>query len=109
MRRAAISAGHVPAVIALRSRGWSSPQRRRRRARPSMLEAPDYLRDSAAIYERSFAIIRAEADLSRFSREEAEIAVRMIHACGQVSAAAAIEFAPGLVEAARAALKRGAP
>ena len=74
-----------------------------------MLKAPDYLRDGAAIYERSCAIIRTEADLSRFSREEAEIAVRMIHACGQVEAAAAIEFAPGLVEAARAALRRGAP
>lgn len=74
-----------------------------------MLKAPDYLRDGAAIYERSFAIIRAEADLARFSAEEAEIAVRMIHACGQVSAAELIEFAPGLVAAARGALKRGAP
>jgi precorrin-8X/cobalt-precorrin-8 methylmutase len=69
----------------------------------------DYLRDGAAIYERSFAIIRAEADLARFSAEEADIAVRMIHACGQVSAAGSIEFAPGLVEAAREALTRGAP
>jgi precorrin-8X/cobalt-precorrin-8 methylmutase len=69
----------------------------------------DYLRDGAAIYERSFAIIRAEADLSRFSAEEADIAVRMIHACGQVSAAELIEFAPGLAAAARGALKRGAP
>jgi precorrin-8X/cobalt-precorrin-8 methylmutase len=69
----------------------------------------DYLRDGAAIYERSFAIIRAETDLSRFSAEEAEIAVRMIHACGQVEAAGAIEFAPGLVDAARGALRRGAP
>ena len=74
-----------------------------------MLKAPDYLRDGAAIYERSFAIIRAEADLSRFTPAEAEIAVRMIHACGQVDVARSIEFAPGLVEAARAALKRGAP
>ncbi len=74
-----------------------------------MLKPQDYLRDGTAIYERSFAIIRAEADLSRFTPEEAEIAVRMIHACGQVSAAEAIEFAPGLVEAARGALKRGAP
>ena len=73
-----------------------------------MLKAPDYLRDGVAIYERSFAIIRAEADLSRFTPEEAEIAVRMIHACGQVDVAGSIEFAPGLVEAARAALKRGA-
>ena len=39
----------------------------------------DYLRDGAAIYERSFAIIRAEADLCRFTPEEADIAVRMIH------------------------------
>jgi precorrin-8X/cobalt-precorrin-8 methylmutase len=74
-----------------------------------MLERPTYLRDGAAIYERSFAIIRAEADLARFSAEEAEIAVRMIHAAGQVSLADSIEFGPGLVTAARDALKRGAP
>jgi precorrin-8X/cobalt-precorrin-8 methylmutase len=74
-----------------------------------MLKRQDYLRDGAAIYERSFAIIRAEADLSRFAPEEADIAVRMIHACGQVDAAASIEFAHGLVVAARGALARGAP
>jgi precorrin-8X/cobalt-precorrin-8 methylmutase len=74
-----------------------------------MLKRQDYLRDGTAIYERSFAIIRAEADLSRFSPEEAEIAVRMIHASGQVSVAQFIEFAPGLVAAARGALLRGAP
>jgi precorrin-8X/cobalt-precorrin-8 methylmutase len=74
-----------------------------------MLKAPDYLRDGAAIYERSFAIIRAEADLSRFSTEEADIVVRMIHASGQVSVAEMIDFAPGLVAAARAALRSGAP
>jgi len=74
-----------------------------------MLERPSYLRDGAAIYERSFAIIREEADLDRFSPEEAEIAVRMIHASGQVSIAQHIHFSPGLVAASRAALKRGAP
>jgi precorrin-8X/cobalt-precorrin-8 methylmutase len=74
-----------------------------------MLERPSYLRDGAAIYQRSFAIIRAEADLSRFSPEEAEVAVRMIHAAGQVEIAGSIEFARGLVSAARGALKRGAP
>jgi precorrin-8X/cobalt-precorrin-8 methylmutase len=68
----------------------------------------DYLRDGAAIYERSFAIIRAEADLSRFSPEEAEIAVRMIHACGQIDAAKLIAFEPSFVTAARNALKGGA-
>jgi precorrin-8X/cobalt-precorrin-8 methylmutase len=69
----------------------------------------EYLRDGAAIYERSFAIIRAEADLARFSAAEAGVAVRMIHACGMVEAAGAIRFAPGFVEAARAALEAGAP
>jgi precorrin-8X/cobalt-precorrin-8 methylmutase len=73
-----------------------------------MLEHPCYLRNGTAIYERSFAIIRAEADLSRFSPEEADVAVRMIHAAGQVEIAGSIEFAPGLVTAAGQALKRGA-
>ena len=74
-----------------------------------MLERPSYLRDGTAIYERSFALIRAEADLGRFSPEEAEIAIRMIHAAGQVTIAEHIQFSPGLVTAARAALKDGAP
>jgi len=67
-----------------------------------------YLRDGAAIYARSFAIIRAEADLARFAAEEADVAVRMIHACGLVEAAAFIQFGGGLVAAARAALAAGA-
>jgi precorrin-8X/cobalt-precorrin-8 methylmutase len=68
-----------------------------------------YLRDGRAIYERSFAIIRAEADLSRFSDEEADIVVRMIHACGLVAAAEHIAFGGGFASAARTALERGAP
>jgi len=74
-----------------------------------MSEPRAYLRDGAAIYARSFAIIRAEADLARFSPEEAEVAVRMIHACGQVEAAQHIVFGSGFVAAARAALAAGAP
>jgi len=68
-----------------------------------------YLRDGAAIYQRSFAIIRAEADLSGFSAEEADVVVRMIHACGVVEAAANIVFGGNLVAAARGALAAGAP
>lgn len=69
----------------------------------------DYIREGDAIYERSFAIIRNEADLSRFAPDEADVAVRMIHACGLVEAAAHFDFAPGFVQAARAALQSGAP
>ncbi len=73
------------------------------------MTAYDYIRDGNAIYERSFAIIRAEADLSRFSPPEADVAIRMIHACGDVEAARHFVFDPGFVEAARAALQAGAP
>ena len=69
----------------------------------------DYIRDGGAIYARSFAIIREEADLSAFAANEADIAVRMIHACGLVEAAAQIRFGPDCVSAARAALQGGAP
>jgi precorrin-8X/cobalt-precorrin-8 methylmutase len=72
-------------------------------------ERLDYIRDGADIYERSFAIIRAEADLSRFSEEESDIVVRMVHACGCVEIAGRIAFGRGLVGAARAALAHGAP
>ena len=69
----------------------------------------DYIRDGAAIYERSFATIRAEADLSRFSPEEARVAVRVIHACGVVAITEDLQFSPGFTAAARAALLAGAP
>jgi precorrin-8X/cobalt-precorrin-8 methylmutase len=69
----------------------------------------DYLRDGAEIYERSFAIIRAEADLARFSPEEGDVVVRMIHASGSVELARSIVFAGDLVAASRRALAAGAP
>ena len=68
-----------------------------------------YIRDGAAIYERSFAIIRAEADLTRFAAPEQPVAVRMIHACGLVEAARDFEFSPGFAVAAHAALAAGVP
>jgi precorrin-8X/cobalt-precorrin-8 methylmutase len=68
-----------------------------------------YIRDGAAIYERSFAIIRAEADLARFSPEEERVAVRIIHASGMVEIARDIVFSPGVVAVARDALNNGAP
>ncbi|QRM53568.1 precorrin-8X methylmutase [Sinorhizobium sp. BG8] len=67
----------------------------------------DYIKDGNAIYERSFAIIRAEADLSRFSEDEADVAVRMIHASGLVEAAEHFVFSADLVSSARHALRRG--
>ena len=69
----------------------------------------DYIRDGAAIYDKSFAIIRAESDLARFTPEEEKVAVRIIHSCGIVEAAADILFSPGAAKAGREALLNGAP
>lgn len=68
-----------------------------------------YIRDGAAIYKNSFAIIRAESRLSRFTPEQEKVAVRMIHACGMVELADDIEFSPTFVSAAKTALQHGAP
>lgn len=68
-----------------------------------------YETDGAAIYARSFATIRAEADLARFDPDEEQVAVRMIHAAGMVGLEAHVRFSPGVVPAARDALGAGAP
>jgi precorrin-8X/cobalt-precorrin-8 methylmutase len=68
-----------------------------------------YQKDGAEIYRQSFAMIRATADLNRFSPEQSQVAVRMIHACGMVDLVDDLAFSPGAVPAARAALKAGAP
>lgn len=69
----------------------------------------NYIRDGAEIYKKSFAIIRAEADLSRFNADEEKVAVRVIHACGMVEIAEDIFFSKDMVQTARNALKAGAP
>lgn len=68
-----------------------------------------YETDGAAIYDRSFAIIRAEAALGGFDPDEEQVAVRMIHAAGMVGLERHIRFSPGFVAAARGALEAGAP
>ena len=68
-----------------------------------------YETNGAAIYLQSFAMIRAEADLARFTPEEEIVAVRMIHAAGMIGLEAHIKFSPGFAIAARAALEAGAP
>jgi len=68
-----------------------------------------YETDGASIYRQSFAIIRAEAELARFTIDEEPVVVRMIHAAGMVGLEAKIRFTPGMAGVARAALKNGAP
>ncbi|TDD81556.1 precorrin-8X methylmutase [Actinomadura darangshiensis] len=69
----------------------------------------DYVRDGAEIYRRSFATIRAEADLAGLPDDVARVAVRMIHACGMTDLVSDLAWSEGVVERARAALLGGAP
>ncbi|GAA4930230.1 precorrin-8X methylmutase [Actinoplanes utahensis] len=69
----------------------------------------EYVRDGAEIYRRSFATIRAEADLSGLPEDVSRVVVRMIHACGMVDLVEDVRFSPGVVTAARKALLGGAP
>jgi precorrin-8X/cobalt-precorrin-8 methylmutase len=69
----------------------------------------EYERDGAEIYRRSFATIRAEAALDGLPADVAQVAVRMIHACGMTDLVADLAWSPNVVKNARTALQNGAP
>ena len=66
-----------------------------------------YLRNPHEIYQKSFALVREETDLSRVSTEIAEIVIRLVHACGMPEIASDIAYSDGLVSAGRKALANG--
>jgi precorrin-8X/cobalt-precorrin-8 methylmutase len=74
-----------------------------------MTELHSYIRDGAEIYRNSFAIIRAEAELSRFKANEEKVVVRIIHACGMVDIADDVAMSTTFAVRATEALARGAP
>ncbi len=69
----------------------------------------EYERDGAEIYRRSFATIRAEADLAGLPGDLSRVVVRMIHACGMVDLAGDVGYSPAVATVARKALLGGAP
>jgi precorrin-8X/cobalt-precorrin-8 methylmutase len=69
----------------------------------------DYVRDGAEIYRRSFAMIRAEADLDELDPVLERVVVRMIHACGMVDLATDVAASSGFGAAVEAALRDAAP
>ena len=69
----------------------------------------DYVDDGPAIYVDSFATIRGEAELAHLPADAEKVAVRMVHACGQVDLTRDLDIHPDLVAAARGALEAGAP
>ena len=69
----------------------------------------EYERRPDEIYRQSFAIIRAEADLRRFQRDEERVVVRLIHTSGNVELGQDVAFSADFTRAASQALQRGAP
>ncbi len=68
-----------------------------------------YLRDPAAIYQRSFEIIRAETDVSHLPANAEPVATRIVHACGMPEITADLRISPDFVSVAKAAIARGKP
>jgi precorrin-8X/cobalt-precorrin-8 methylmutase len=68
-----------------------------------------YVRDGAEIYRRSFATIRAEAQLAGLDPVLERVVVRMIHACGMVDLSGDVAASPGFGAAGERALRDGAP
>ncbi|MDB9306124.1 MULTISPECIES: precorrin-8X methylmutase [Cyanophyceae] len=69
----------------------------------------DYIRDANEIYSKSFAIIRAEANLDVLPPDVAKVAVRLIHACGMTDIVNDLGYSSTAVQTGRAALAAGAP
>lgn len=73
------------------------------------LRLPSYVRAPAAIYRRSFALAKAETDLSRLPKDAHRLALRLVHACARPEIVADLAFSPGAVAKGRRALRAGAP
>ena len=68
----------------------------------------DYIRDGNEIYQKSFATIRAEANLSILPPDLEVVAVRLIHSCGMTDIVDDLAYSEDVVKIARTALKNGA-
>jgi precorrin isomerase len=68
----------------------------------------DYIRDGNEIYRKSFATIRAEADLTSLPEDLQVVAVRLIHSCGMTDIVKDLDYSENVVKIAREALKNGA-
>jgi precorrin-8X/cobalt-precorrin-8 methylmutase len=69
----------------------------------------DYIRDGQAIYDKSFAMIRSESDLSQVPADLEKVVVRLIHSCGMTDIVDDVEASPQAGAIGRQALQNGAP
>ena len=68
-----------------------------------------YLKDPAAIYAKSFATVRAKADLTGLPEDVVDVAIRLVHACGMPDILNDLQVSPGFAVAARSSLDSGSP
>ena len=69
----------------------------------------DYLTDPAAIYARSFELVRRETSLEAIPPALHNVVLRLVHACAMPDIVSALHWVDGLVGDAVAALRDGAP
>ena len=72
--------------------------------KPTIPHSIDYLRNGDEIYRKSFAIVREQANLSHLSADLAQVAVRLIHACGMTDIVQDLSASPDAVQVGREAL-----
>ena len=68
-----------------------------------------YEKSGRAIYQQSFNIVEAEAELNRFPADLRPAIIRMIHACGMVDIAPNIAYHPQVGASVQKAVHAGAP
>ena len=68
----------------------------------------NYERNPDRIYQKSFSVVRGEADLSRFPIDAVHIAERIVHACGMTDIADELRFSPDFAKTGRDAVNASA-
>jgi precorrin-8X/cobalt-precorrin-8 methylmutase len=69
----------------------------------------DYVREPKEIYRQSFAIARAETNLSAIPPALQDVVLRLVHACGMPDIVGELAFSADVAASVSAALADGAP
>lgn len=72
-----------------------------------MNPANSYIKDPHEIETQSFQKIRSLSDLDRFDTDQQQVAMRLIHTCGDPSIAKSIQFSDDAIESGLSAIKNG--
>ncbi|HKF71687.1 MAG TPA: precorrin-8X methylmutase [Stellaceae bacterium] len=102
-------AGQIVRRVVPRPRSGRGMDSSRRDGRVRVGATIRYLKNPAAIYRRSFALIRGEVDLAPFPRALRALALRLVHASGDPDLLKDLRWSDDVVVRARAAVASNAP